>query len=200
MITPGDEAGGNPIVNLPDNNGFVSTGVINPGGPNFNNTPVTFTSAGNIPLNFDNDTVTPQTADGFFNLKLTLGSAPTGPMAGTQAAFTDMVFDIKFEPGQGTLNIMGSDGSEVSQFITDNNSDWTVTSTDQLTSIILSSTDPIERLREFRVTGLQPFVPSPPPPVIPLPASFPLFASGLASLGLMGWRRKRKSPTSVLAA
>jgi len=38
------------------------------------------------------------------------------------------------------------------------------------------------------------------PSVIPLPASLPLFASGLGALGLLGWRRKRKSTTSLLAA
>ena len=40
------------------------------------------------------------------------------------------------------------------------------------------------------VSGLQ---------VIPLPATLPLFASGLGALGLLGRRRKRKSTTSVLA-
>ena len=33
----------------------------------------------------------------------------------------------------------------------------------------------------------------------PLPATLPLFASGLGALGLLGWRRKRKS-TAALAA
>jgi len=37
------------------------------------------------------------------------------------------------------------------------------------------------------------------PPPIPLPASLPLFASGLGALGLLGWHRKRKSTASVLA-
>jgi hypothetical protein len=49
-----------------------------------------------------------------------------------------------------------------------------------------------------------PLPPAPPPedvvPEIPLPASFPLFASGVAVMGLLGWRRKRKSTASVLAA
>jgi hypothetical protein len=43
--------------------------------------------------------------------------------------------------------------------------------------------------------------------VTPLPAAFPLFATGLGILGLLGWRRKRTSgnprlisPTSLLAA
>ena len=31
----------------------------------------------------------------------------------------------------------------------------------------------------------------PPPPSVPIPATLPLFASGLAGLGLLGWRRKK---------
>jgi hypothetical protein len=40
--------------------------------------------------------------------------------------------------------------------------------------------------------------PGPPIPVIALPATLPLFASGLGVVGLLGWRRQRKSTTSVL--
>jgi hypothetical protein len=36
------------------------------------------------------------------------------------------------------------------------------------------------------------------PAEIPLPASFPLFASGLVGVGLLGWRRQRKSTSSIL--
>ena len=32
---------------------------------------------------------------------------------------------------------------------------------------------------------------------IPLPAAFPLFATALAGMGLLGWRRKRKASASV---
>ena len=35
---------------------------------------------------------------------------------------------------------------------------------------------------------------------VPAPAALPLFASGLGALGLLGWRRKRKSTASILAA
>ena len=32
---------------------------------------------------------------------------------------------------------------------------------------------------------------------IPLPAAFPLFGTGLAVLGFIGWRRKRKAAAAV---
>jgi PEP-CTERM motif len=33
----------------------------------------------------------------------------------------------------------------------------------------------------------------------PLPATLPLFASGLGALGLLGWRRKRKNASAIAA-
>lgn len=36
------------------------------------------------------------------------------------------------------------------------------------------------------------------PAATPLPATFPLFATGIAGLGLLAWRRKRKSRASLL--
>jgi len=42
------------------------------------------------------------------------------------------------------------------------------------------------------VNGFTTFVTT--PSIIPLPAALPLFATGLAALGLLGWRRKRKTP------
>jgi hypothetical protein len=32
-----------------------------------------------------------------------------------------------------------------------------------------------------------------PAPAVPLPGALPLFATGLAGLGLLGWRRKKKA-------
>jgi hypothetical protein len=34
---------------------------------------------------------------------------------------------------------------------------------------------------------------------VPLPGALSLFASGLAGLGLLGWRRKRKNAAAVAA-
>jgi hypothetical protein len=39
-----------------------------------------------------------------------------------------------------------------------------------------------------------------PPPISPLPAALPLFATGFAGLGLLGWRRKRKASYGLLIA
>jgi len=38
-----------------------------------------------------------------------------------------------------------------------------------------------------------------PPAATPLPATLPLFATGLGALGLLGWRRKRKASSLVAA-
>jgi hypothetical protein len=39
-----------------------------------------------------------------------------------------------------------------------------------------------------------------PTPATPLPATLPLFATGLGALGLLRWRRKRKARVSLLGA
>jgi PEP-CTERM motif len=38
------------------------------------------------------------------------------------------------------------------------------------------------------------------PSAVPLPATLPLFATGLGALGLLGWRRKRKNAAAMIAA
>jgi len=49
-------------------------------------------------------------------------------------------------------------------------------------SIVLSSTD-----YSFEFTNLS----ASDPPVVPLPGAFPLFATGLGMMGLLGWRRNK---------
>ena len=39
-----------------------------------------------------------------------------------------------------------------------------------------------------------------PTSVTPLPATLPLFGTGLGGLGLLGWRRKRKASAALAAA
>jgi hypothetical protein len=47
-------------------------------------------------------------------------------------------------------------------------------------------------LPEVLQTSLTPLIPR-----IPLPGAFPLFATGLGALGLLGWRRKRKAQAAA---
>jgi hypothetical protein len=72
---------------------------------------------------------------------------------------------------------------------------YTFTDPTPLTSLAISfattGSPTISPVNFTGVSGLQ---------VVPLPATLPLFASGLGALGLLGWRRKRKSTTSILAA
>jgi hypothetical protein len=49
-------------------------------------------------------------------------------------------------------------------------------------------------------TGPDTFLDGTPTAVNPLPATLPLFATGLGVLGLLSWRRKRKARVSLLGA
>ena len=55
-------------------------------------------------------------------------------------------------------------------------------------SIVLSSTD-----YSFEFTNLS----ASDPPVVPLPGAFPLFATGLGMMGLLGWRRNKTAQALV---
>jgi hypothetical protein len=64
-----------------------------------------------------------------------------------------------------------------------------------LTSSINGNATQTNNGGQFSATGrslTQAFSGATPPPV-PLPATLPLFATGLAGLGLLGWRRKKKA-------
>jgi hypothetical protein len=63
-----------------------------------------------------------------------------------------------------------------------------------LSSLELSSSIMVGVLAgpEEETTG-GPMTFSPVSPATPLPATLPLFATGLGALGLLGWRRKRKA-------
>ena len=75
-----------------------------------------------------------------------------------------------------TLNCSGnclpSDGDHLSLFSTDGGSSW---QSEEYNNV-------------FQILGTA---------AIPLPAAFPLFATALAGMGLLGWRRKRKASASV---
>jgi hypothetical protein len=62
-----------------------------------------------------------------------------------------------------------------------NNSTGTITSDQQIiTATFTAASQDLEATMEFTATS-----------VVPLPAALPLFATGLAGLGLLGWRRKK---------
>ena len=132
-----------------------------------------------------------------------LSSLNSVTIAPTGLTFTDLTFETHFTGGAPTgqgVTIIGSDGTTTSLPVGNGNNPFTFTDTTPLTSITLLTT-PAGRssaISELGFSGLAPIVP--PTPEIPLPASFPLFASGLAGMGLLGWRKKRKSTASILAA
>jgi probable HAF family extracellular repeat protein len=50
-----------------------------------------------------------------------------------------------------------------------------------------------------QIVGQYQYTPYTPPSPTPLPATLPLFATGLGALGLLGWRRKRKCHEIIVA-
>ena len=138
--------------------------------------------------------------------------------AGPLSTFTDVTFtvDATASPstsiipttGLVTVSGTGSDGvtsnnfpftvsqstSPVSQDLTLFTApavDLTSVSISAIPSVIAGNGTVSSAITFTGVSGLQ---------VIPLPATLPLFASGLGALGLLGWRKKRKSTASILAA
>jgi len=161
---------------------------------------------------------------------LTTGTDPTAvPISQTNATvigntvsipfpeqFTDVTFTVSASApfitgGIVDVTATGSDGASASDsFRADNvndpfapvttSQDFTFTGATDLTSVSISTaTSSIIGGNIPTVTGID-FSGISGISEVPLPATFPLFASGLGALGLFGWRRKRKSTTSVLAA
>jgi hypothetical protein len=89
----------------------------------------------------------------------------------------------------GSLNIAFDDAGDLSTFIGGN--------LDQNESIAIvnqsacDETDPTCSIYTFSISGTLE------PATTPLPAALPLFASGLAAFGLLGWRRKRKAQAAA---
>jgi hypothetical protein len=68
--------------------------------------------------------------------------------------------------------------------------DWTTTTLLQ----VFATLDALVAAKGTDTVGISSGeVGGPSPPPIPLPGALPLFATGLAGLGLLGWHRKRKA-------
>ena len=161
---------------------------------------------------------------------LTTGTDPTAvPISQTNAIvtgntvsipfpeqFTDVTFTVSASApfitgGIVDVTATGSDGASASDsFRADNvndpfapvstSQDFTFTGATDLTSLSISTaTSSIIGGNVPTVTGID-FSGISGISQVPLPATLPLFATGLGALGLLGWFRKRKSSVSMLGA
>jgi hypothetical protein len=105
--------------------------------------------------------------------------------------------DIELNVGQSSVHVGNQDFDFISGTMFDQVVvDWTFLSqTSGVSTVIQDNTDILRPGAFFR----QPYVTYVESSVVPLPASFPLFASGLGALGLLGWRRKRKKVAAIAA-
>ena len=85
---------------------------------------------------------------------------------------------------EGLFNVSGLDGDVLSGLVVNFG-----TGTDHRSETLTSS-----------CTGAVGCGPGPGPGETPLPATLPLFASGIGALGLFRWRKKRKNTTALAAA
>jgi hypothetical protein len=124
--------------------------------------------------------------------------------------FTDVTFSVSASApgvitfGQVAVTGTGSDGASAGPSIfpvTNAGSTiapltvsqvFTFTGTPDLTSVSIATTPGQSFGGPVTVTGIS-FTGISGLSEIPLPASFPLFASGLGALGLLGWRRNRRA-------
>jgi hypothetical protein len=94
--------------------------------------------------------------------------------------------------GEGVDGLVYENGILYAGYSPDNNFDTSIYTINPATgtATFVTTEDPAAGL----VYGLAPY-----PADTPLPAAFPLFATGLGGLGLLGWRRKRKSAAALAA-
>jgi hypothetical protein len=111
------------------------------------------------------------------------------PSGGTLVIYSDLVSDpvAGDSPSEGYTYVPPTGGTKT--YV--GNGTWDI-------SLILSgSVDPPVGIEIF---DLQPTNPLPNPAATPLPAALPLLATGLGTMGLLGWRRKRKNAAAPAAA
>ena len=142
------------------------------------------------------------------SLMLTLYNGNTGGILGRFSTATPIDFSLIGNPGTANnwwaLALSGAEQQQFDTAVADSGLPLTQIRAG-LTSTMTGANAGSDRLYGFDINSVQIVGPPnpdlmPPTPEIPLPAGLPLFASGVAGLGLLGWRRKRKSTTSALAA
>jgi hypothetical protein len=142
---------------------------------------------------------------------MTAGSVVPGATLG----FHDLIFDANSEGGHiggpGTITVFGDTASGAFESTTFS-VDFNPTGQNFITlvaqngevmtdvQLVMASGDSFIQFKQPRISGICDLgtVGCQLVPPIPLPATLPLFASGLGALGLLGWRRKRKSRVSLL--
>jgi len=136
------------------------------------------------------------------SLVLTLFNGSTGAALTSFPLASGSSIDFSLVGNPGTANnffALGLSAGERAQFdaILAQNPDVAIRA--GLASTMTGANAGADRLLGFDLADVTILGPSN-PALIPLPASLPLFAGGLAFVGLLGWGRKRKSTASVLAA
>jgi hypothetical protein len=117
--------------------------------------------------------------------------------------FSAAGFGNLYLTGFGTM-LAGLNGMTVSQFLTLNETllgggsgIYTILDIDLLDDNLNTAFDPSSN---FSFADAHLTVTNPNISATPLPATLPLFASGLGALGFFGWRRKRKNAAALAAA
>jgi hypothetical protein len=122
----------------------------------------------------------------FLAYQRNLGTSPSAPITVTGSVSMDAGSVYLLEVGLYNYTLQPSPyedapGIYMGYPVTPNGSyelDWNVSTTAHYSSVL-------------NVQGGDPSYVYIPPPSVPLPGTFPLFATGLAGLGLLGWRRKK---------
>jgi len=118
-----------------------------------------------------------------------------GPTSSSITSFLNNVYSnisdiFEFELGDPTVTAFNNDQVNLVELMLSDFSDlrFEFGRTFFLPDGLVPSIHIVADIRNLVVTPISP---------IPLPAAFPLFATALAGMGLLGWRRKRKASASV---
>jgi len=134
---------------------------------------------------------------GLYELNGAIDFYTAGPVAGTVTLATDFIVGLARAAGSievflnGTSLFTAADGGQAISLLNVLNFFEDDTATGQREAFV-GSVDWIRIHDSASTLGETPSV-----SVVPLPASLPLFGTGLAVLGFLGWRRKHKSAVTA---